>query len=252
MRILILEDEIPAKKKLVHYLNTFFGDSVIMESTRTVKGGIELLEENSDYNLILSDIKLLDGNSFEVFREVETQTPIIFCTAFDEHLLEAFQSNGIAYILKPYQEKDLRSALKKFEKLFQPKILEKDIFKQLQEVLNAKDKNYKKRFAIKKRDGIKLLDASQISLIQANGDFCKIVDSKGHLHSISKSIGSLVEELNPKHFFKINRSQIVGIEHIEKIEPYSKNRLALSIKGTNEHAITSSSTTKEFRLWLEN
>ncbi len=251
MRILILEDEIPAKKKLVHYLTTFFGESVVLEITRTVKGGIELLERNSNYNLILSDIKLLDGNSFDVFREVETEAPIIFCTAYDEHLLEAFQTNGIAYILKPYQENDLQSALKKFEKLFQPKILEKDILKQLQEALDTRDKNYKKRFAIKKSDGIKLLDVSNIGLIQANGDFCKVFDSNGHLHIISKSIGVLIEEINPKHFFKINRSQIVGIDHIEKIEPYSKNRLAININGGKEHVITSTSTTKEFRIWLE-
>ncbi|MEX0273389.1 MAG: LytR/AlgR family response regulator transcription factor [Flavobacteriaceae bacterium] len=251
MHILILEDEIPAKKKLVKYLIDYFGESVLLDSTRTVKGGIELLAENPHYNLILSDIKLLDGNSFEVFRKIETQTPIIFCTAYDEHLLEAFQTNGIAYILKPYQENELRSALEKFKKLFQPKMLEKGIFKQLQKLLSAKDGTYKKRFAIKKRGGIKLLEASQISFIQANGDFCKIFDSNGHLHSISKSIGVLVGQLNPKYFFKINRSQIVGIKHIERIEPYSKNRLALHIKGLKQHAITSTSVTKEFRIWLE-
>lgn len=251
MRILILEDEIPAKKKLVHYLTTFFGESVVLDSTRTIKGGLELLEKNPDYNLILSDIKLLDGSSFEVFRSVEMLTPIIFCTAYDEHLLEAFQTNGIAYILKPYQENELHLALKKFEKLFQPQLLEKGIFKQLQEALDTRGETYKKRFAIKKNDGIKLLDASDITLIQASGDFCKVFDSNSHLHSISKSIGVLIEELSPKHFFKINRSQIVGIEHIERIEPYSNNRLALKIKGVKEHAITSSSTTKAFRIWLE-
>lgn len=252
MRILILEDEIPANKKLVAYLTDFFGESVFIESVRTVKGGIAALNKDLNYNLILSDIKLLDGTSFEVFQEVDTQIPIIFCTAYDEHLLKAFQINGIAYILKPYRKKDLEAALKKYQILFEPKMLAKDIFKKLKEVLDAKDENYKKRFAIKKRDGIKLLEATQIRLIQANGDFCKIIDSEGHLHSISKSIGVLVEELNPKHFFKINRSQIVGIGHIEKIAPYSKNRLALSIKGIKEHAITSTSTTKEFRMWLEN
>lgn len=251
MRILILEDEIPANKKLVAYLTDFFGGSVFMESVRTVKDGIESLNNDSNYNLILSDIKLLDRTSFEVFQEVETKIPIIFCTAYDEHLLEAFQTNGIAYILKPYKKEDLEAALKKFETLFEPKTLEKDIFKKLKEVLNTKDENYKKRFAIKKKDGIKLLDALQISLVQANGDFCKIIDSNGQLHSISKSIGSLFEELNPKHFFKINRSQIVGVDHIEKIEPYSKNRLAVKIKNVKEYAITSSSTTKEFRTWLE-
>lgn len=251
MRILILEDEIPAKKKLAYYLTNFFGESVVLESSRTVNGAIELLEKNSDYNLILSDIKLLDGNSFDVFRSTETLAPIIFCTAYDEHLLEAFQTNGIAYVLKPYQENELQLALKKFEKIFQPQLLKKDIFKQLQETLETRDNNYKKRFAIKKNDGIKLLNASDITLIQASGDFCKVFDSNGHLHSISKSIGILIKELNPKYFFKINRSQIVGIEHIERIEPYSNNRLALNIIGLKEYAITSSSTTKEFRIWLE-
>ena len=252
MRILILEDEIPASKKLVAYLTDYFGESAFIENVRTVKDGTELLSNDSNYDLILSDIKLLDGNSFEVFQEVETKIPIIFCTAYDEHLLQAFQMNGIAYILKPYQKKDLEAALKKFQILFEPKTLDRDIFQKLREVLGAKDENYKKRFAIKKRDGIKLLDASQISLIQANGDFCKIVDSQGHLHSISKNIGVLVDELNPKQFFRINRSQIVGIEHIEKISPYSKNRLAIRLRGAKDHAITSTSTTKEFRNWLEN
>lgn len=251
MRILILEDEIPAKKKLVSYLTNFFGELVVLNSTRTVKGGKELLHKNTDYNLILSDIKLLDGNSFEVFRTMETLPPIIFCTAYDEHLLEAFQTNGIAYVLKPYNESELQLALNKFEKLFEPRTLEKDIFRQLQKVLDASDKTYKRRFAIKKSNGIKLLDTSKISLIQANGDFCKIFDSTGQLHSISKSIGVFVEELNPKLFFKINRSQIVGIEHIKNIEPYSHNRLALHLEGVKEHIITSSSTTKNFRIWLE-
>ncbi|NAS13851.1 LytR/AlgR family response regulator transcription factor [Poritiphilus flavus] len=252
MRILILEDEIPAKKKLVKYLVDYFGESVILESSRTVKAGIELLEENPDYDLILSDIKLLDGNAFEVFSQVDTKAPIIFCTAYDEHLLQAFQTNGIAYILKPYQEDELKQSLRKFERLFQSKTPEKGIFKQLQEALKDKGGSYKKRLAIKKRDGIKLLEVSQISLIQANGDFCKLFDSNGGLHSISRSIGVLNNELDPKHFFKINRSQIVGIAHIEKIEPYSKNRLAIRLKAHKEHLVTSSSVTKDFRIWLEN
>lgn len=251
MRILILEDEIPASKKLEALLFDFFGESALIENIRTVAEGVEILGSDTNYNLILSDIKLLDGSSFEIFQKVETKAPIIFCTAYEEHLLEAFQTNGIAYILKPYKKEDLEGALKKFETLFESKTLEKSIFKQLREVLHSKDENYKKRFAIKKKDGIKLLDATEISLIQANGDFCKIFDSKGRLHSISKSIGSLFEELNPKYFFKINRSQIVGIEHIERIEHYSKNRLAVKIKDVKEYAITSSATTKEFRTWLE-
>ncbi len=251
MRILILEDEIPAKKKLVYHLTNFFGDSVVLDSVRSIKEGIESLKNNPEYNLILSDIRLLDGNSFEVFKNTPTLTPIIFCTAYNEHLLEAFQTNGIAYVLKPYQEHELQSALKKFEKLFQPKVVEKSIFNQLQIALDKREENYKKRFAIKKSNGIKLIETSDIGLIQASGDFCKIFDHNGQLHSISRSIGILTKELNPEQFFKINRSQIVGMAYIEKIESYSNNRLALYIKGLKEHVITSSTITKEFRIWLE-
>ncbi|MFH6602809.1 LytR/AlgR family response regulator transcription factor [Maribacter algicola] len=250
MNVLILEDETPAHKKLVSYLSDFFDESFTMDSSRTVKEGTALLKRNA-YDLILSDIKLLDGSSFEVFEKAETATPIIFCTAYDEHLLQAFQTNGIAYILKPYLKEDFDKALKKFLDLFEPKTLEKDIFKKLNNVLEHRNENYKKRFAIKKREGIKLLNTTDISLIQANGDFCKVIGSDGQLHSITQNIGSVIKELNPKHFYKINRSQIVNIGHIENIESYAKNRLALKIRGFEEHAITSSSITKGFRNWLE-
>lgn len=251
MHILILEDEIPARKKLVTYLTEFFGASLILDHVRTVKEGIHMLDGNPTYDLILSDIKLLDGLSFEVFEKVEIRAPIIFCTAYNEHLLQAFQTNGIAYILKPYSLSDLHDALKKYKILFQSTSYEKDVFRQLKHVLDKKEKSYKKRFAIKKQNGIKLLNTMDISLIQANGDFCKINDINGKLHSVSRNISALTTELNPNYFFRINRSQIIHIKHIREIMPYSKNRLLLKVHGTKDHLITSSSVTKEFRKWLE-
>ncbi|NHF57811.1 response regulator transcription factor [Flavobacteriaceae bacterium TP-CH-4] len=251
LHILLLEDEIPAFQKLIAYLTDFFGEAFSHEHVRTVKEGITLLRGMTNYDLILSDIKLLDGTSFEIFHQIETKTPIIFCTAYDEHLLEAFQTNGIAYILKPYSRRDFDRALQKFKDLFEPQSLTSEIFEQLRNVLDTKEERYKKRFAIKKKEGIKLLETVTISLIQAQGDFCQIIDHDGKLHSISKNIGTLVSELDPKTFFRINRSQLVHILHIEQIAPYSKNRLALKMKGAKEHAITSSSVTKEFRAWLE-
>ncbi|MGD1841374.1 MAG: LytR/AlgR family response regulator transcription factor [Thermonemataceae bacterium] len=250
MRILILEDEAPAKRKLIGYLSDFLEVPFTQDSARTVVKGIELLHDDR-YDLILADIKLLDGTSFEIFQKVETTTPIIFCTAYEEHLLEAFQTNGIAYVIKPYSRNDLESALKKFQGLFENITLNKEVLIQLQLALDMKNETYKKRFVIRKREGIKLLNTSEISLIQASGDFCKIVDRKGHLHMISKSIGMLEQQLNPKDFFRINRSQLVGIESIQKIEPYTKNRLVLKIEGVVEPVKTSSSATKAFRIWLE-
>ncbi len=251
IHILLLEDELPAFQKLIAHLTNFFGDSFSYDHVRSVKESVALLQNRNNYDLILSDIKLLDGASFEVFQKVETKSPIIFCTAYDEHLLEAFQTNGIAYVLKPYSEKDFEQALQKFKDLFAPRSFKKNLFEELKHILENDQQRFQKRFAIKKKGGIKLLETVVISLIQAQGDFCQITDQDGKLHSISKNIGTLVPKLDPKTFFRINRSQLVHMLHIEKIEPYSKNRLALKMKGCKEHVITSSSVTKEFRTWLE-
>ncbi len=251
MNILILEDEVPAAKKVAAYLEEFFSGKVKIDIVRSVADGIKLLSGSPAYDLILSDIQLLDGTAFQIFQCVTTKTPIVFCTAYHEHLLQAFQTNGIAYILKPYSYSEFENALKKYQDLFPYKPYEHELFERLTETLESYGKNYRSRFALKKRGGIKLLETKDIAVIQANGDFCKLTDFKGQLHAVTKSIGVITNELDPKGFFRINRSQIINIAHIDCITPYSKNRLAIKVKGSAEVFITSTATTKNFRIWLE-
>jgi len=251
MNILILEDETPAYKKLVNYLKSFLGEGFKHDHAKSIQDGITLLSKTKKYDLILSDIRLNDGIVFDIFNQVSISSPIIFCTAFDEHLLKAFQTNGIAYILKPYSKEDLNKAMKKFENLFQYKNYDKEIFKQLKTILMEEEKSYKKRFAVKKKEGIKLVNASDICFIEAYGDLCRLKDYNNKLHTISNNIGTLIQELNPVHFFRINRSQIVNIEYIEKIEPYFKNRLSIKITCLKEFITTSTANTKEFRKWID-
>ena len=166
-------------------------------------------------------------------------------------MLEAFQTNGIAYILKPYTKVDLEVALEKYKNLFGAISYEKEPFSQLKEVLERKEKAYKERFAIKKPDGIKLLETIEISVINANGDFCIAYDAKGKRHTLSKNLSAAEAVLDPRYFFRVNRSQIIHIKYLQKIEPYFKNRLSLQLSGFQDAVITSSSVTREFRKWLE-
>ena len=251
MNLLIIEDEIPAYKKLLNYCTQYLGAGFTHTLVRSVKEGIAALQSDNTYNLIFADIKILGGTSFDIFNQVTSSTPIIFCTAYDEHLLKAFQTNGIAYILKPYSQEELNNAIKKFETFFDIKSYDKIIFQGFKLLLEEKENRYKKRFTIKKKEGIKLVDVNKICLIEAFGDLCKLYDDTGKLHTISKSIGSLFNELNPKQFFKVNRSQIVHIDYIENISPHSKNRLYLKIKNIKELVVTSSKATRNFRVWLE-
>lgn len=251
MNILIIEDEIPAYKKLINYITHYFGVSYSHKHVRSVKEGINALTNAKKYNLVFADIKILGGTSFDIFNQVTFSIPIIFCTAYDKHLLKAFKTNGIAYILKPYSQEELEDAIKKFEALFDMQPYDKNIFKEFKTLLEHKDKVYKRRFTVKKKEGIKLIDVENICLIEAFGDLCKLYDEKGKLHTISKSLGTLFTELNPSQFFKVNRSQIVHISYIENISTHSKNRLYLKIRNIKRQAITSSTVTKNFRIWLE-
>tara|TARA_R110002073_G_scaffold108336_5_gene243532 strand:+ start:114073 stop:114837 length:765 start_codon:yes stop_codon:yes gene_type:complete len=253
MKILILEDEIPAYQKLLNYLNDSFDKDFSHDLARSNADGKEFLSKNN-YDFILSDIQLLDGISFDLFEEVAIDCPIIFCSAHDEYLFKAFSTNGIAYILKPYSKLDFKKAIEKYESLFNQgsyNQLNSDTLSNLKSALKEENISYKKRFVVKKTKGIQLLNVSDISLISASGDFCLATDSKGKRHPISQNLSSIYQQLNPKKFFKINRSEIVHIEMIDTIENHFKNRLLITLKGVSEKAMTSSSTTSDFRKWIE-
>ena len=254
MNILILEDEIPAYQKLIKCLDAFFDVKISHSWARSIVDGEKLLKENT-FDFILSDIQLLDGISFDLFNKIKIEAPIIFCSAHDEYLFQAFNTNGIAYILKPYSQNDFNKTIHKYQSLFNKgdyNALDNSTIDALKSALQEEYTTYKKRFVIKKASGIQLLNAIDIALITASGDFCLVNDKNGKRHTISQNLGSIFLQLNPKKFFKINRSEIVNIDFIEKIESHFKNRLLISVKNHKEKVMTSSSTTSDFRKWLEN
>ncbi|WP_299883487.1 LytTR family DNA-binding domain-containing protein [uncultured Lacinutrix sp.] len=253
VKILILEDEIPAYQKLMGCLQAFFAEGITHDWARSIVDGRQLLNDKT-YSFILSDIQLLDGISFDLFNSVSIDTPIIFCSAHDDYLFQAFNTNGIAYILKPYTQTDFNKAIEKYQTLFQQgdyNTLNHTTIDALKSALKEENTSYKKRFVIKKSKGIQLLNASDISVVEASGDFCIATDNQGKRHTISQNISSIYNQLNPKRYFKINRSEVVHIDCIENIESHFKNRLLITMKGLKDTVMTSSSTTAEFRKWLE-
>ena len=118
MKILIIEDEKPAARQLERLLQRseeFEGS--IHGPLESIAQTVDHLKQDSTYDLILMDIHLADGPSFEIFESIEPTAPIIFCTAYDQYALEAFKLNSIDYLLKPIEPEDLDRALQKFKKL---------------------------------------------------------------------------------------------------------------------------------------
>ncbi|GGG39968.1 DNA-binding response regulator [Dokdonia pacifica] len=249
MHILIIEDEIPAFEKLRLYIAHYLKGDFTYDWARSITETHHFLETHS-YSIIFSDIQLLDGLSFEVFEKTTLKTPIIFCSAYDAFLLDAFKSNGIAYILKPYTQEDINQAFSKYTSLFTEQI-NPQVYTDIKHTLSDVKDTYKKRFVIKSKKGLHILESAQIALIHAEGDFCKLIDCDGHTHLYSQNIGNIYAVLDPHQFFRINRSQVIQLSYILKMESHFKNRLVLSMKGLKDKVMTSSGTTANFRLWLD-
>jgi len=254
MNVLVLEDEIPAYEKLLSHIERELPDSKILGWGRSVAEAEHfVVKHKKNIDVIFSDIQLLDGISFDVFEKYEVSCPIIFCTAFDTYLLKAFQTNGIAYVLKPYDDVQFNEAILKYKSLFGAgkSNVKKDTLTELKNILLVDKPEYKKRFSVKKKDGIKLLTIDSISFFEASGDFTFAYDQNGDKHVVNYSIGDIESKVDPKRFFRVNRSEMVSVDHIEKIEPYFKNRLSIKIKQLSELKHTSSAKTKASRSWLE-
>lgn len=252
-KILIIEDEIPARKKLLRFIETLDASVEIIGEIDTVFGAIEFLK-NYTPDLIFSDIELLDGNVFEIYEQVSVTCPIIFTTAYDRFWMEAFESNGIAYLLKPFSKEHFQKAWDKFLWLQNSVTTEQNTLTNLARLIkeNFSKKTYKKRFSINTPKGTYFLETASIVFFEAVEGVVFAHDSSRKKHLlIAPTLKQIEDELNPSEFFRINRSELVNKAYIEKIERYNKNTLAVTLKGCDTLLKTSQSQTAVFRQWLE-
>jgi len=252
MKVLLIEDEQIAGEKLKSYIKKYISQDATISWVRSISEVEDHLTSDRKYDLIFSDIELLDGNVFTIYDKIEIKCPIVFCTAYDQFVLKAFKTNGIAYLLKPYDEDQFLDAWKKYQVLFDKKEIgvSKDIIDELKLLVGSGKTEYKSRFTIKKVNGVFLLSVDDIIYFQSQGDFILAIDNKKNKHVINLTMSKLASCLDPKQFFQINRSEIINVEFIEKFESHFKNKLCISLLGVRENLYTSSSRSPEFRTWL--
>ena len=150
MRVVIIEDEILAAEKLIDFAKKNNPSIEILTRLDSVRACLNWFEKNEMPDLIFSDIELLDGNVFSFFGKFKITCPIIFATAYDEFLMKAFNENGIAYLLKPFDYEQFEQAMEKYKQL-------KNNFENFDDLLintikssfAKEEKGYKKRFAVK-------------------------------------------------------------------------------------------------------
>ncbi|MGV3766061.1 MAG: LytR/AlgR family response regulator transcription factor [Chitinophagaceae bacterium] len=253
IKILIIEDEIPARKKLKRFIEELATPTEILKELDTVQSAVDFLN-TCQPDLIFSDIELLDGNAFEIYSRVSIACPIIFTTAYDQFWMNAFEGNGIAYLLKPFSKERFQKAWNKFLMLKNSASEEQDAIANLSQLIrqNFSEKSYKKRFAINTHQGIYFLETENILFFEANEGVVFAYDHQGKKHLLTEpTLRQIEEQLNPIYFFRTNRSELVHKTYIERIERYNKNTLAIKLKGYEPYLKTSQTQTAAFREWVE-
>ncbi len=250
MKILVVENEIPAAERIVRMLKKLDKTIVITDIIETVEGTISRLQEGPRPDLIMMDIQLDDGLCFEIFETISVDIPVIFTTAYDEYTLRAFRVNSLDYLLKPVEEDALRTALDKYRKLYADKSPFRADFRHL---LNEFREQYKGRFLIRIRDKFKSVPVKDIVFFHITRKSTFIRDIRGRDYGIDYSLEQIEGMLDPRKFFRINRECIVNIDSISLMHSYSSSRLQLSLKNADKTDLFVVSREKvgEFKKWID-
>jgi two-component system, LytTR family, response regulator len=254
MRVVIIEDEVPAAEKLERYLQKYDPAIEVIARLNSVKDSIEWLSNNQESaDLLFMDIQLIDGLSFQIFQQVHVKKPVIFTTAFNEFALDAFKVNSIDYLLKPLTFTDLAASLKKLEGLREQLKPVSDQQERIQQAfLDLRPKEYKNRFMVKLGEHIRSITIDQISLFFADGRDVYLVTNQNRKFIIDYTLEALEDILDPKLFFRLNRTFILHINSIKDVLVYSNSRLKITLNQEfDREIIVSREKVGDFKSWFD-
>ncbi len=251
MKILIVEDE-PKTASLLKELIETHPNYTVVGICDSVETATHYLQIHQSYlDVVFMDIQLSDGLSFEIFDKIVVKLPVVFCTSYDEYTLKAFNNNGIGYILKPFNEKDIHQAILKIESLKGNFV--KHTFENLNlKELIVKEKTYQTSFLIRFREKIYPLLVADIAFIYYENEATYLYNFKGEKHPLFKTMDDIENLISPDQFYRISRQMIINRKAIKEIEPYFNQRLVvhLTVK-TPEQALVPRLKVSSFLAWIE-
>lgn len=248
MKVLIIEDEAHAASHLERILNKVAPEMEVVARLESVRDAMAFLSGKPDLGLIFSDIQLADGLSFEIYQQVKVQCPIIFTTAWGHYAIEAFNTNGIDYLLKPIEEERLLKAIEKARQFSPDPILEKIMAISAEKPIQ----NYKSRFLVKVGDKIKSIPVEEITTFYSLEKATYLLTRSKRSYAIDYALDQLETMLNPNRYFRINRRFVVSLEACSTITAWSNSRLKLRIEGLeDQEIIVARERVQEFKEWLD-
>lgn len=246
MKVLIIEDEELASTTLQNMLRRIDAQIEITASLETVAAAVNWLQDHKP-DLIFMDIHLGDGESFDIFREVDVDSPVIFTTAYDQYTLQAFKHQGIDYLLKPFDEADVRAALQKLSNIRQTTPVPTP-------GLAPAAGRLRNRFMVKIGNLIKTIQMDEVAYFMASDKYLYMVTKGQQRYIIEETISSLEPQLQPENFFRINRKFIISITAIKEMHRLPRNRVSIILNPPpieNIDIIVSEERAEQFKQWLD-
>lgn len=255
MKIVIVEDELAASDNLTYLLNRIDPTIEVVAIFDTVKAAVDYFSKVHEAELVLMDIHLADGISFEIFERVKIDIPVVFTTAYDQYALKAFKVNSIDYLLKPIDEEELTDALNQFAVQVTEKEngLKNDQLKGLLGLIkgDADKKSYKNTFLVSQRDQLVPLKTTDIAYFFIDLGSVKAVSTDKQTYSLEGKLEDIEESLDPIKFYRANRQYIVNREAIINLKYYFNGKLIVSVDPVStERIIVSKAKASDFKDWM--
>ncbi|MGE0589762.1 MAG: LytR/AlgR family response regulator transcription factor [Cyclobacteriaceae bacterium] len=251
MKVLIVEDEPHAAARLRELVTKVAPDGNVIGSLDSVKSAVSWFQSNPMPDLVLMDIQLADGLSFEIFDQSKITAPVIFTTAYDEYALKAFKVNSIDYLLKPIDEDDFRNAMKKFEILRTP-VDSQQLLERIGNAVQMFSKNYKERFVTKVGEHLRFINTSDILFFYSADKVTFGRTTDGRSHILDFTLDQVEGLVSPDHYFRINRKYIIRVEAINDMISHVNSRLKLVLKTSDDNdIIVARERLSDFKSWID-
>ena len=251
MKLLIIEDEAPAFRRLQKVLEEIDPEIEIVDVIDSVEESIKWFNNHNLPDLIFMDIQLSDGLSFEIFESIKITKPVIFTTAFDEYMLRAFKVNSIDYLLKPIKKEELQQSLIKYHDLKQSFSTQQADLNELISQIRLDDKKYKSRFLVKKGEQLVSVPTEEIAFFYTHNGVVHLKTKSDAAYLLDFTLDELSNQLDPEVFFRVNRQFVVCLDAIKTVHRWHKGKLLVETHLPTEEQITvSSEKATQFKNWL--
>ena len=251
MNIVIIEDEPLMAQALEKAILAVRPDFHIQQILGSIQASLDYLHQANMPDLFFSDIHLSDGLSFEIFKQLSSSSPIIFCTAFDEYALEAFRVNGIDYILKPFEVEDIKAAIDKYASLQKKTNLNKETLQEFIQSYTSHQTKPATTLLVYQGEKIIPIAPESITLFSLENNACYVYTNDGQRFVVKKTLDELSEKLGDS-FFRINRQCMINRQAVRSVSPYFGRKLIIQPAVVYEgKMIVSKAKASQFLHWLE-